>query len=94
MDIIDKKFKGWDRKGIQLFNFLVHAIKNNRECPESKETDIELKLTYNKLCRRLNDNNIGSDSSGNEDSDSEDLELYDSFASGFQSSHAMNQTPV
>ena len=66
-------FKGWDSKGIEQFNVMVNTIKNSRERPESKETEIELKSTYTKLCGRSNDNNSGSDYSGSEDSESEDL---------------------
>ena len=79
VDSINKKFKGWDRKCIKRFNILVHATKNNREHHESKEIEIEIRLTYNKLCGRPNDNNSGSNSSGSEDSDSGDIEAYHGF---------------
>ena len=78
---INKKFKGCDRKGIIIYNVLVHAM-NNRERPKSKEMEIALKLTYIKLYGRSNDSNSSLGSSGSEDSDGEDLETYDGFTGG------------
>ena len=83
VDSINKKLKGQDRQGIKQYNVLMHVIQINKECPESKEMEIELTSPYNNLCASLNDNNSVSDSFESKDSDSEDLEKYDGFAGGF-----------
>ena len=60
---------------------MVYAIKNNRQYPKSKEMEMELKSIYNQLCEKSNDKNGGLNSSGSEDSDSEDLKVYNGFTS-------------
>ena len=44
VDSLNKKLKGWDRKGIIRLNILGNAIKINRGYHESKEREIELRL--------------------------------------------------
>ena len=56
MDKLSKKFKGWNRKGMQQFNVLVSAVKINEESSISKEMEIGLKSRYLKICGRSNDN--------------------------------------
>ena len=45
----DKKFKGWDRRGIYRFNCIVAAVKKNRELSESKDMEMQLKSRYIEL---------------------------------------------
>ena len=42
----NKKFKGWDRRGISRFNKIVTAVKRNRELSISKEMEMQLKASY------------------------------------------------
>ena len=61
MDNTSKKFKGWNRKGIQRFNVLVRAVKLSRESSCSKEMEIELKSRYQKISgRNINNDNYDS----------------------------------
>ena len=50
MESADKKFKGWDRRGIRRFNSIVHTIqKKNRELTVSQDMEEKLKVKYAKL---------------------------------------------
>ena len=49
VECVDKKFKGWDKKGIKRFNNIVAAVKKNRELSTSKEMEMQLKSKYVEL---------------------------------------------
>ena len=73
----DKKFKGWDRRGIYRFNCIVAAVKKNRELSESKDMEMQLKSRYIELSGRENG---GDDESDYDDCDLDELNGYDGFA--------------
>ena len=73
---VNKKFQGWDKKGIKRFNVIVKAVKECRELEVSKEMEMKLKSRYVTICGRDGDD---------EDSDSDvndvvDEDAYDGFA--------------
>ena len=85
MDNTSKKFKGWNRKGIQRFNVLVRAVKVSRESSCSKEMEIELKSRYQKISgRNINNDNYDSNDSESDDSGDDDMQAYDGFAGVIQ----------
>ena len=85
MDNTSKKFKGWNRKGIQRFNVLVRAVKLSRESSCSKEMEIELKSRYQKISgRNINNDNYDSNDSESDDSGDDDMQAYDGFAGVIQ----------
>ena len=85
MDNTSKKFKGWNRKGIQRFNVLVRAVKLSRESSCSKEMEMELKSRYQKISgRNINNDNYDSNDSESDDSDDDDMQAYDGFAGVIQ----------
>lgn len=77
-----EKFRGWHRKGIKRYNYLVTIVRKGRASNTSKEMEMELKSNYAKICGKQNNRNNtgdGSDSDSDE-SDGGDLEAYDGFA--------------
>ena len=85
MDNTSKKFKGWNRKGIQRFNVLVRAVKVSRESSCSKEMEIELKSRYQKISgRNINNGNYDSNDSESDDSGDDNMQEYDGFAGVIQ----------
>ena len=78
VECIDKKFKGWDRRGIKRFNSIVAAIKRNRGLTESKDMELLLKSRYVQMSGKgAEANNIDSD---DDDCDLDELNGYDGFA--------------
>ena len=73
----DKKFKGWDRRGIYRFNCIVTAIQKYREFTESKDMEMTLKSKYIELSGKENE---GQDDSDYDDCDLDELNGYDGFA--------------
>ena len=72
----DKKFKGWDRRGIRRFNVIVKAITTNRQLTASQNMEQKLKMKY----ARLSQNEIdGEDGSQTYNEDLDDLNGYDGF---------------
>ena len=93
MDNTSKKFKGWNRKGIQQFNVLVRAVKLSRESSCSKEMEIELKSRYQKISgRNINNDNYDSNDSESDDSGDDDMQAYDGFAGVIQTISATSVT--
>ena len=78
----NKKFKGWDRRGIYRFNCIVAVVKKNRELSESKDMEMKLKLRYIELSGKENE---GNDDSDYENCDLEELNGYDVFYSSYTS---------
>ena len=62
----------------------MHANKNSRNGPKSKEMETELISKYFMLYRRSSGNKSSPDSSTSEYSDSEDLKVNDGFSGEFQ----------
>ena len=73
---VNKKFQGWDKKGIKRFNVIVKAVKECRELEVSKEMEMKLKSRYVTICGRDGD----EDESDGEDSDSDDNDVVDEHA--------------
>ena len=73
----DKKFKGWDRRGIYRFNCIVTEIQKYREFTESKDMEMTLKSKYIELSGKENE---GQDDSDYDDCDLDELNGYDGFA--------------
>ena len=93
MDNTSKKFKGWNRKGIQRFNVLVRAVKLSRESSCSKEIEIELKSRYQKISgRNINNDNYDSNDSESDDSGDDDMQAYDGFAGVIQTRSSTSVT--
>ena len=93
MDNTSKKFKGWNRKGIQRFNVLVRAVKLSRESSCSKEMEIELKSRYQKISgRNINNDNYDSNESESDDSGDDDMQAYDGFAGVIQTRSSTSVT--
>ena len=85
MDNTGKKFKGWNKKGIQRFNVLVRTFKLSRESSCSRKMEIELKPIYQKISgRNINNENCDSNDSESDDIGDEDMQAYDGFAGGIQ----------
>ena len=85
MDNTSKKFKRWNRKGIQRFNVLVRAVKVSRESSYSKEMEIELRSRYQKISgRNINNENYDSNGSESDYSGDDDMQAYDGFAGVIQ----------
>ena len=49
VECVDKKFKGWDRRGIRRFSNIVAAMKKNSELSTSKEIEMKLKANLIKI---------------------------------------------
>ena len=65
-------------------------IHRDRDGSEEIEIDIEIDIEsrYTKMTWKLNDNiNGDSDNTDTDDCDGDDLEVYNGFADGFQSSY-------
>jgi len=78
VECVDKKFKGWDRKGIKRFNHIVAAVKKNRQLTTSKEMEMRLKLKYVELSGKgVQTDDEESDEDINE---LDDINGYDGFA--------------
>ena len=78
VECIDKKFKGWDKKGIRRFNMIVAAVKKNRELSTSKEMEMQLKSKYVELSGKgVETDDEESDEDVNE---LDDIDGYDGFA--------------
>ena len=78
VECVDKKFKGWDRKGIKRFNKIVAAVKKNRELSTSKEMKMQLKSKYVELLGKgVETDDEESDEDVNE---LDDIDGYDGFA--------------
>ena len=93
MDNTSKKFKGWNRKGIQRFNVLVRAVKVSRESSCSKEMEIELKSRYQKISgRNINNDNYDPNDSESDDSGDDDMQAYDGFAGVIQTRSSTSVT--
>ena len=74
----DKKFKGWDRRGIRRFNHIVEAVKRNRELSSSVEMEMRLKAIYMDLSGKGGEGDaVESDCDNIE---LEDINAYDGFA--------------
>ena len=74
---MDKKFKGWDRRGIRRFNNIVAAVKKNRELNTSKEMEMLLKQSYIRLSGKgVETDNAESD---NDEDELNDINGYDGF---------------
>ena len=78
VECMDKKFKGWDRKGIRKFNSLVAAIKKNRELSTSKEMEMQIKSKYVELSGKGVDKDDEESDENNDELD--DINGYDGFA--------------
>ena len=84
----DKKFKGWDRRGIRRFNVIVKAITTNRQLTASQNMEQKLKMKY----ARLSQNEIdGEDGSQTYNEDLDDLNGYDGFGGDIELDTAINQ---
>ena len=78
VESVDKKFKGWDRRGIRRFNQIVAAVKKNRELSSSVEMELRLKQIYGELSGKGAD---GDGSESDEDCDElNELNGYDGLA--------------
>ena len=77
VECVDRKFKGWDRKGIRRFNNIVTAVRKNRELSESKNMEQELKSRYAEVSGNRTDNN---EDEVDYDSELDELNGYDGFA--------------
>ena len=75
---INEKSKRWSRKGINRYNDLTKVGRLGRMIQASKEMEIELKI-YVGVCGKSGVRNSLEDGGDSNDSDSEDLELYDGF---------------
>ena len=81
---VNKNFKGWDGKGITRVNILVNVIKIQRECDESKGTEVEIKSRYAKIAGKFDENiNNNSNNTDTYDSNNDNLKVYDGFAGRF-----------
>ena len=85
----DKKFKGWDRRGIRRFNVIVKAITTNRQLTVSQNMEHKLKMKYARLSQNEIDGNEDGSQSNNEDLN--DLNGYDGFGGDIELDTAMNQ---
>ena len=85
----DKKFKGWDRRGIRRFNVIVKAITTNRQLTVSQNMEHKLKMKYARLSQNEIDGNEDDSQSNNEDLN--DLNGYDGFGGDIELDTAMNQ---
>ena len=74
----EKKFKGWDKRGISRFNKIVTAVKRNREMSTSKEMEMKLKANYAGISGNVAENDI--DDSNDDEGELEDVMGYDGFA--------------
>ena len=80
----DKKFKGWDRRGIRRFNSIVHTIQKNRQLTVSQDMEEKLKVKYAKFGNdRIEQSKIDSDSDSYDD-DLDELNGYDGFGGNIQ----------
>ena len=77
VECVEKKFKGWDRRGIKRFNNIVTAVRKNRDLSESKNMELELKSRYTKVSGKATDNN---EDEVDYDSELDELNGYDGFA--------------
>ena len=84
----DKKFKGWDRRGIYRFNCIVAAVTKNRELSESKDMEMQLKSGYIELS---GEKNGGSDDSDYDNCGLDELNGYDGFAGVTDTNRASNE---
>ena len=73
----DKKFRGWDRRGIYRFNCIVTAIQKYRELKESKDMEMKLKSRYIELSGKENE---VDDDSDYDKCNLDELNGYDGFA--------------
>ena len=78
VESVDKKFKGWDRRGIRRFNNIVAEIKKNREHNSSVEMEMRLKSIYVELSGKGGETD--DDESNDDYDDLDDLNGYDGFA--------------
>ena len=89
VECVEKKFKGWDRRGIRRFNTIVAAIKRNRELNTSKEMELKLKANYVKLSGKGVE---AEDVESEEDMDDlDEVNGYDGFAGITQTETTHNQ---
>ena len=73
----DKKFRGWDRRGIYRFNCIVTAIQKYRELKESKDMEMKLKSRYIELSGKEHE---VDDDSDYDECNLDELNGYDGFA--------------
>ena len=78
VEIVERRFKGWDKRGIRRFNELVAAIKKNRELNESKDMELQLKSRYCEITGKGAEDS--EDDSDFNDSELDELNGYDGFA--------------
>jgi len=84
----DKKFKGWDRRGIRRFDVIVNAVKESRKLTTSKNMELEFKSRYAKLLGNdIEQNNSDSDSDYD---DLDELNGYDGFAGDVELDRSRN----
>ncbi len=77
VECADKKFRGWDRRGIHRFNFIVNTIQRNRQSTVSLNMEEKLKVKYTRLANDgIEQNNTETDS---DDDDLDELNGYDGF---------------
>mgnify|MGYP000258516759 FL=1 len=77
VECADKKFRGWDRRGIRRFNFIVNTIQRNRQSTVSLDMEEKLKVKYTRLANDgIEQNNTETDS---DDDDLDELNGYDGF---------------
>ena len=77
---MNKKFQGWDKKGIKRFNVIVKKVKECREMAVSKEMEMKLKTTYAMITGEDEVNDESDDSNIDSDDDENDEHAYDGFA--------------
>ena len=85
----DKKFRGWDRRGIRRFNIIVNAIQINRQLTVSRQMEEKLKAKYVILANEgVEYNNTDSDS---DDDDLDELNGYDGFGGDIELDRTTNK---
>ena len=85
----DKKFKGWDRRGIRRFNSIVNTIQNNRQLTVSINMEEKLKDKYTRLA---NDGIERTETESDSDDDElDELNGYDGFAGNIEVDRTTNQ---
>ena len=84
VECVDKKFRGWDRRGIRRFNDIVKAVRKNRDLTESKNMELQLKSRYTEVSGKGSDDN---DEAVDYDSELDELNGYDGFAGVAESSN-------
>ena len=89
VECVDKKFKGWDRRGIRRFNNIVAAVKKNREVDTSKEMEMQLKASHIRLSGKgVETDNVESD---DDEDELNDVNGYDGFAGMIENEATRNE---